>query len=95
MINTMKEYDYYTFSAKNAYNQKILSSSPIGTVKININISSQSIQDNINYSGCQYIGLTHNKEIDDSWVIDYNGTSLKVKYVNPKGRMNQVFLERI
>lgn len=59
-----------------------------------IYITSQQIQDNINYKGANYMGLTHSL-LDDSYVINYNGTKLKVLYVNPQGRMKQVFLAAI
>ncbi len=95
MINSMKEYDYYVYEGDNEYGQPTLSSSPVGTIKMNINITSQMIQDNVNYSNCNYIGLTHNKQVNDTWVIEYGDEALKVQYVNPKGRLNQVFMVRI
>lgn len=57
-------------------------------------ITSQTIQDNINYSGCNYIGLTH-AEVDDTYVIEANGERLKVLYVNNDGRLKQVFLQKL
>jgi len=96
MIATdMRLYDYYTYSGSNAYKQPQLSPEPQGAIRISINTTSQAIQDNIKYKDCAYIGLTHNKLINDKWVIDYNGEKLKVLYVNPKGRYIQVFLKNI
>jgi hypothetical protein len=96
MINTdMRIYSYYTFGEPNAYKQPQLSTEPQGTIKISINTTSQAIQDNIKYKDCAYIGLTHNKDINDKWVIDYNGEKLKVLYVNSKGKFTQVFLNNI
>lgn len=95
MINAqMRLYDYFTIGNKNAYGEAILpakDAEPVGQIKIAINISSQSVQDNILYKDCSYIGLT-NAEIDDTYIIDYEGERLKVLYVNPKGRYKQVFL---
>ena len=59
-----------------------------------INITSQSVQDNINYKDSQYVGLTHAK-VDDTYVIEYGDERLKVLYVNPTGRFNQVFMSRM
>lgn len=91
MINSMKVYNYFTIEGKDEYGQATISSSPIGTIKMNINITSQSIQDNINYSNSQYIGLTRDA-VDDTYFIEYEGKKLKVLYVNPKGRLKQVFM---
>lgn len=90
----MREYDYFLYDSKDEYGSPILSSEPQGTIKMTINITSQSIQENINYSGATYIGLTHSL-LDDSYVIQYGEEKLKVLYVNPKGRMKQVFLSKI
>ena len=92
MINTdMRYYEFFTLGAKDKYGQQQLSNVPVGTIKMSINTTSQSIQDNINYSGSQYIGLTF-AEVDDTYVIKYGEKRLKVLYVNPVGRYKQVFL---
>ena len=50
MITTdMRLYNYFTYDSENELCQPVLSDSPAGQVKMAINISSQSIQDNINY----------------------------------------------
>jgi hypothetical protein len=90
----MRLYDYYLYEGNDAYGFPQLSEEPKGKVKMTINITNQSIQDNINYSGASYIGLTHSL-LDDSYVIQYGEEQLKVLYVNPKGRLKQVFLAKI
>ena len=96
MINTdMRTYTYHTFGANDAYGQPQLSKNPVGTIKIAINISSQAIQDNINYKNASYIGLTYDSAVNDKFVINYGDSKLKVLYVNPKGRLKQVFLSEI
>lgn len=95
MIGTKgRFYDFYKYSVDNAYGQKTLPEEAAGRVKIAIFTTSQSIQDNINYSGANYIGLTHSL-LDDLTVIQYGDKKLKVLYVNPDGRYNQVFLAEI
>lgn len=95
MINAdMRLYNYFTLGEPDSYGQPQLSQEVQGTVKMAINISSQSVQDNINYKDCAYIGLTHSL-LDDSYVIQYGDKKLKVLYVNPKGRFTQVFLAEI
>lgn len=90
MINTsMRKYDFSTLGNKNAYGQLV--KKPVGSIKMAISLTSQTIQDNINYKEAKYVGLTHEK-IDDTYIIDYNGVLLKVLYVNPDGRFKQVFM---
>jgi hypothetical protein len=90
----MRIYDYFTLGANNAYGQPAMSEEPVGKIKMAINISSQSVQDNINYKDCQYIGLTQ-ANVDDTYVIQYGNEKLKVLYVNPKGRYKQVFMREM
>lgn len=88
----MREYEYYTLGEKDAYGQETLSSAPVGTIKLAINISTQSVQDNVNYKNAQYIALTQAK-VNDTYIIKDNERGLlKVLYVNPVGRYTQVFL---
>jgi hypothetical protein len=99
MINTdMREYNFYTYGEPDEYGQRTLikdeQGAPLvqGTVKMAINTTSQSIQENIKYKGASYIGLTQAK-VNDTYIIDYKEEGLlKVLYVNPRGRYKQVFL---
>lgn len=92
MINAdMRSYNYFTFGEKNIYGETVLSEEPVGTIKITINSVSQTISDNVNYNQATYIGLTR-AEVNETYVIDYKGARLKVLYVNPKGRLKQVYM---
>lgn len=92
MINSnMRVYNYFTLGAENDYGQAQLSKEPVGTIKMAIEQSSQQVQDNILYKGATYIGLTM-FPIDDSFVVSYGNTKLKVLYVNTKGRYKQAFM---
>lgn len=95
MINAnMRNYDYFTFGEEDSYGQPQLSSQVQGQVKMAINITSQSVQDNINYKEAAYMGLTYFL-LDDTYVIQYGDKKLKVLYVNPLGRYNQVFMAEL
>lgn len=98
MINTdMRVYDFFTLGLEDEYGQRPMPSEdavPVGTVKMAINISSQSIQDNINYQNANYVGLTH-ANVDDTYIIQYGEERLKVLYVNPKGRLKQVYMATV
>lgn len=92
MINAdMRLYSYSTFGTDDKYGQPILSEDPVGEIKMSIHLTSQAIQENALYSGATYIGLTM-ANVDDSFVIHYGTKNLKVLYVNPYGRYNQVFM---
>ena len=96
MITTeMQQHDYFTFGAYDDYGQPMVSKDPKGKVKMAINIVSQNVQDNILYENSSYIGLTHDANINSTYVIAYGEERLKVLYVNPKGRYKQVFMARI
>ena len=96
MINSnIRTYNYFTYSGKDGYGQATLSGTVQGSIKMAIYISSQSIQDNINYQNCNYIGLTTDKSVNDKMVIQYGQEKLKVLYVNKAGRFTQVFLQKI
>jgi hypothetical protein len=96
MINTnFRTYDYFTFGELNEYGQPVLSKEKQGSVKMAITTTSQSIQDNILYTNASYMGLTHDKNVNDKYVIDYNGTKLKVLYVSPQGRLRACFLAKV
>lgn len=95
MIATqMRNYKYFTFGANDAYGQPQMVEAE-DTVKVAINLASQSVQENPLYGGAQYTGLSLNKAIDATYVIEYGDVKLKVLYSNPLGKYNQIFLARM
>ena len=101
IARNMKLYNYYAFGDANNYGQQVLikdeTGEPViqGTIQMAINLTSQSIQDNVNYKDCSYLGLTLDRNVSDAYVIQYGEEKLKVQYVNPMGRYIQVFLKQI
>lgn len=97
MQQNMKEYDYFLYGSKDAYGQAQLSKEVNGQIKIAIYETSKSIQDNINYQGANYIGLTNDRNVDDKYVIQYGGERLKVLYFIDAGKTHyrQVFMSRM
>ena len=102
MINArMRDYNYFLYSENNSYGQRTLikdeNGEPAvqGSVKLSVSLTSQSIQDNINYRNASYVALTYDKAIDDTYAIQYGDKVLKVLYVNPEGKYRQVFLGEI
>lgn len=95
MINAqMRSYNYFTIGEPDAYGQNKVSQEPVGSIKMCINLTSTSQQDNINYKGSNYTGLTRHN-ITDKYVIEYEDKKLKVLYVNKLGRFNVVFMGEI
>jgi hypothetical protein len=95
LINTKQRlYNYFTLGEENEYGIETVSEKPKGTVKMAIFPTSIAIQDNINYKDSNYIGLTLAK-VDDTYIIENGKERLKVLYVNPTGRYNQVFMKVI
>jgi hypothetical protein len=90
----MRLYDYSTTGSIDEYGQEVRDDKVKGQVRMAINLTSQTIQDNINYKDANYIGLTH-AVVDDTYIIHYGNRKLKVLYVNPFGRYKQVFLQEI
>ena len=87
----MRLYNYSTLGGLDAYGQAQLKEN-VGQIKMTINTTSTAIQDNINYKNSSYIGLTMDKSINDTYVIEYGKEQLKVLYVIPKGKYTQVFM---
>jgi hypothetical protein len=93
MINAeMRLYNYFIYGEEDGYGMPALSEGVKGQIKMAIALTSQSVQDNINYRDAQYIGLTHDADITDKYVVKYGSEKLKVLYINPKGRYKQVFM---
>ena len=65
-----------------------------GSILMAIYPTDKEVQDNINYAGARYLGLTRTK-IDDSYIITYGKQKLKVLYIIEKGRLTQVFMNVI
>ena len=84
----MREYDYYTYGAANEYGQRQQTAEKQGTIKMAISITSQSIQDNVLYKNAEYMGLTHDTEVNDTYVIEYGKERLKVLYIAPQTAKN-------
>jgi hypothetical protein len=88
----MRAYDYYLMGVDNGYGQQTVSPYKQGTVQMSISSISQSVADDIRYSDSKYIGLTFDRNINDTYVIQYEQELLKVQYVNKDGRYTQVFM---
>lgn len=93
----MRDYNYFTYGEKDSYAQPILSEEVQGQVKMAIYVTGKSVQDNINFENANYIGLTHDADISDKYVIQYGNEKLKVSYIIDAGARHyrQVFMVKI
>ena len=99
MINTQfKAYDYYKYST-NSYGQSTPNlNEVVGQVTLAINTINQAVGDSILYKNASYIALTWDKDIDDTYLIQYTDKErLKVLYVSApsKYKLRQVYLQKI
>lgn len=96
MINAnMRQYPYYKLGGLDEYGQTQISDTPQGFVKMAIILTSQNVSNNILYADAQYIGLTHDAGVDETYIIENGKERLKVLYINPNGRLRQVYLARM
>ena len=97
MEQNMKIYDYFVYGENDAYGQPQLSEDVKGQVKMAVYVSNKSVQDNINYQNANYVGLTNDRNIDDSYVIQYGEERLKVLYTVDAGARHymQVFMSKV
>ena len=99
MINSkMRAYDYFLIGDDNGYGQITLikdeEGNPVkqGEVKLSISTLTKAVTEDLRYSDSSYVGLTHDKSINDNYIIQYENERLKVLHVNLDGRYTQVYL---
>lgn len=90
----MRLYSFSTLGNTDDYGQAQATEN-VGFVRMAIYTNSQNAADNIMYKDASYIGFTQDKTIDDNYIINYGNERLKVLYVNPRGRIKQVFMQKM
>lgn len=96
MINTqMRVYNYSKINTVNDDYGQPQTIEEAGTIKMSINFGSETLQEHPLYSGAQYTGLTLDKNVNATYIIQYGEEKLKVLYVNTKGKYTQVFMARM
>jgi hypothetical protein len=91
----MRTYDFYLLDGINEYGQENIGEEVAGQIKMAIFQTAQSTTNTVLYADADYLGLTHDAEVNDAYVINYNGERLKVRQINAQGRLRQVFLKRM
>ena len=86
----MQAYPLYKLTGPDAYGDYAME--PDGTARISVSLYAQNNTENVLYKDAKYIGLTWDARITDSNIVDFGGELLKVKLVNPFGRLCQLVL---
>lgn len=93
MINRdMKTYAFYILDGENAYAQSIVNDNSTGTIKMAIYTTTQAIQANALYKNASYVGITHDTNVNDTYIIEREEERLKVLYTQKDGRYTLVFM---
>ena len=61
-------------------------------IKMTFTLYNHTNSSDIRYQNVRYVGLTKDKDINDNMTIKVGEDEYKVLFVNPFGRMTQVFL---
>ena len=96
MINsTMRTYDYYQYDQRDEYGQPALGEAK-GQIKIAIFNVNKVVTDDIKYTGEDFVGFTYDKDVNNTYVIQYGNERLKVLYTIAAPKLKtQVFMKRM
>lgn len=89
IMRDMQVLDLYQLGALDEYGQAA-QPAKVGTITAAVYERSQSVNDSVLFTDCEFIALT-NDSITDSNAIAYEGKLLKVMYVMRRGYFNQSF----
>lgn len=93
--SNMKLYNYYTLGELDEYGTTQPGKEIKGQVKLSIFLHTKQLSDNSLYKDTQYIALTNDNDINETYLIEYDNRLLKVLYVNVLGRYKQLYLSDI
>lgn len=91
----MREYNYFLLGAKDEYAQETITENTQGAVRMTIYPLTQVVGTSIKYKDATFIGFTQDRNINDSYIIQYGDKKLKVLYPVTMGRFTQVFLSEM
>lgn len=93
IASRMKEYGVAGFADIDVYGQHKMPTRPTRFVVMDIEILNNSDSENPLYQDVEYIGLTKDTITRQDYVF-YEDEILKVKFINTKGRYNQIFMAK-
>ena len=87
----MRQAQVYTIGENDEYGQPTLNPENPITIQLTFGLYNHSPVEDPRYQDVMYTGLTH-YNLTDKNVVQIGDAQFKVKFVNPYGRLNQVFL---
>ena len=88
----MREAQVLSFTGRNEYGEPSTIPSSSRTIQATFDLYTHSPVEDPRYQEVQYVCLTKDKEIDDTNKLVINGKTYRVIFVNPFGRLAQVFI---
>ena len=93
MINReMRQATVKTYSGVDEYGQMMTTATGSRTIDVTFGIYNHNQASDVRYQEVTHTALTADKEITDKDTLEIDGVEYKVFFVNPFGRMTQVFL---
>ena len=87
----MREATLLTMGGKDAYGQELSEVIAQSTTHLTFGLYNHREVDDIRYQAITHTGLTYDN-LNDKQIVVLDGKQYKVQFVNPYGRLNQVFL---
>lgn len=87
----MKTATLLTMGNKDEYGQNLAEVIAQTTIQLTFGLYTHRDSSDIRYQDITHTGLTKS-EVNDKQVLLIDGKKYKIKFVNPYGRLNQVFL---
>lgn len=82
-----------TYGGVDEYGQMMTTPTASREISMTIGLYNHSESSDVRYMAVNYTGLTRDKEITDKDSVIIGGKEYKVLFVNPYGRLTQVFLQ--
>lgn len=87
----MKTATLLTMGGKDEYGQNLAEVQAQTTIQLTFGLYSHRDASDIRYQDITHTGLTKSK-VNDKQILIIDGKQYKIKFVNPYGRLSQVFL---
>lgn len=87
----MREATLLTMGGKDAYGQNLSNIIAQSTIHLTFGLYNHREVDDIRYQAITHTGLTKDV-VNDNQIIVLDGKQYKVQFVNPYGRLSQLFL---
>jgi hypothetical protein len=82
-----------TYGGVDEYGQMMTTPTASREISMTFGLYNHSESSDVRYMAVNYTGLTRDKEITDKDSVIIGGKEYKVLFVNPYGRLTQVFLQ--